>query len=351
MRIAFTHNCRRADSEDDAEFDSPETVAAICAGLAQSDHDVVAVEVTDLAPMAVAERLRAIAPDVVFNTVEGRHGRMREAFYPALFEMLGYPYTGSDAYTMTITLDKWLTKLIVSAHGVRTPRAQMLTAELADSSSTWRAFADFRWPVIVKPNFEGSSKGVSDHSVARDAAELRAIARQGLERFPAGVLVEEYIDGDDLTVPILQSVGGPERCGVLSAVSYYVEPSARSRYNLYDYRLKNRESDRVRACCPADISAALMDQLQRDTRTAVRALGIRDLGRADFRLSKDGCLYFLEMNALPSLEAGSSLFEAAAREGLSYAQTLARIVEHTAARARTAQSAGVCARTPSSADQ
>ena len=85
MRIAFTHNCRRTDAEADAEFDSPETVAAICAGLEQCGHDVVPVEVADLAPMAVADQLRALAPEVVFNTVEGRQGRMREAFYPVLF--------------------------------------------------------------------------------------------------------------------------------------------------------------------------------------------------------------------------------------------------------------------------
>ena len=210
----------------------------------------------------------------------------------------------------------------------------MLSADAVRASSDWEGWADFRRPVIVKPNFEGSSKGIGDDCVACDPASLRVIVQKALERFPSGVLIEELITGIDLTVPVVEAVGAPDRGGVLSPASYSVHPSARSRYNLYDYRLKNLQPDLVGVCCPAEISAALKAELQRDTLTAIRALGVRDLGRADFRLSEDGSLYFLEMNALPSLESCSSIFEATALEGLSYAQTLAHIVEHAAARAR-----------------
>src|SRR5258707_1881777 len=78
-----------------------------------------------------AARLEAYSPDLIFNTAEGRRGRFREAFYPALFDELGFPYTGSDAWVLAVTLDKALTKLILPEHGVISPRGQFVE-ELAD---------------------------------------------------------------------------------------------------------------------------------------------------------------------------------------------------------------------------
>src|SRR5262245_62274648 len=120
MRIAFTHNLRLTDSEEEAEFDSVETVSAIAGALTLSGHEVEKIEVSGPASH-LAARIEAFAPDLIFNTAEGRRGRAREAFYPALFEELGYPYTGSDAYVLTVTLDKWLTKTVPSGEGIDTP--------------------------------------------------------------------------------------------------------------------------------------------------------------------------------------------------------------------------------------
>src|SRR5678810_580987 len=86
-------------------------------------HRVERFEVSGPASRTVA-RLEAYSPDLIFNTAEGRRGRFREAFYPALFDELGLPYTGSDAYALAVTLDKQLTKLILKEHGIRTPEWQ-----------------------------------------------------------------------------------------------------------------------------------------------------------------------------------------------------------------------------------
>src|SRR5215471_6938196 len=127
MKIAFTHNLRLTDSEEEAEFDSVETVSAVAGALAAAGHDVEKVEVSGPASH-LAARLEAWAPDLIFNTAEGRRGRAREAFYPALFEELGFPYTGSDAYVLAVTLDKHMTKLVLSQHGVDCPRGKLITA-------------------------------------------------------------------------------------------------------------------------------------------------------------------------------------------------------------------------------
>src|SRR6476619_493908 len=136
MRIAFTHNLRLSDSEDEAEFDSAETVDAIAAGLRAGGHEVEKIEVTGPASR-LAERIESFSPDLIFTTAEGRRGRAREAFYPALFEELGFPYTGSEPWVLTVTLDKWLTKLHLAANGIDSPRGRLVMprdlAALGDS--------------------------------------------------------------------------------------------------------------------------------------------------------------------------------------------------------------------------
>ncbi len=105
-------------------------------------------------PTRVIARLEALTPDLIFNTAEGYKGKTREAFYPSLFDELGVPFTGSDAYTLCITLDKMLTKRVLSAYGVPTPRARLVSRATIESG----ALDDMVYPVIVKPNFEGSSE-------------------------------------------------------------------------------------------------------------------------------------------------------------------------------------------------
>src|SRR5438067_12856900 len=210
MRLALTHNLRLTDSEEEAEFDSRETIDALTAALERLGHRVEKIEVSGPASRTAA-RLEAFAPDLIFNTAEGRRGRFREAFYPALFDELGFPYTGSDAWVLAVTLDKTLTKLLLRDHGVVSPRGQFIE-EIADLK-----LEGWRWPVIVKPNFEGSSKGITQDSVVAEKGRLRAVVERQLSRFPAGVLVEEYIPGKDLTVAFLERCA-PERAGVLTPV-------------------------------------------------------------------------------------------------------------------------------------
>jgi len=165
MKIAFTHNLRMSDAEEEAEFDSAETVHAIAAAIEAAGHEVEKVEVSG-SVSNLLERIEAIDPDLVFNTAEGRRGRVREALYPALFDELGVPYTGSDAYTMALTLDKFMTKLMVGRRGIDTPRAELVTAERCNDIV--ERGLGLAFPVIVKPNWEGSSKGIDVDSVCGD---------------------------------------------------------------------------------------------------------------------------------------------------------------------------------------
>lgn len=325
MKIAFTHNLRLTDAEEEAEFDTVETVDAIAGALGAAGHEVEKIEVSGPASH-LAARIEAFAPDLIFNTAEGRRGRAREAFYPALFEELNYPYTGSDAYVLTVTLDKWLTKRTLAGHGMDTPRSRLVTAR---DMPTMEGSLGVSVPAIVKPNYEGSSKGIGDDSVARDWRSMRALVEKLVKTYPLGVLVEEFIPGVDITVPFIEGLGED---GVMPPVEYIIDASARSKYNIYDYRLKNLESHKVNVRCPAELPRDVQARLRVISKQIVRTIGMRDVGRIDFRLGDDGRIYFIEINALPSLEPGASLFAAAKTEGLSYDQTIAQIVKSAAVR-------------------
>jgi D-alanine-D-alanine ligase len=321
MRIALTHNLRLTDSEEEAEFDTRETVDALAGALERLGHRVERVEVSGPASRTVA-RLEAFGPDLVFNTAEGRRGRFREAFFPALFDELGMPYTGSDAYALALTLDKQLTKLVLAQHGVPTPRWQYI-----EDLDRLQVNA-LRYPVIVKPNFEGSSKGITQDSVVEDPLRLHEVVAAALARYPAGLLVEEFVVGRDVTVPFLEAAA-PERGGVLQPVEYVIDEAAAPgrRFAIYDYELKTKLDRAVQVRAPARVRRGQAERIHAVCRTIYRVLGIRDLGRIDLRLGDDGAVHFLEINALPSLEPGAGIYAAAALEGLHADAVLGAVVQ------------------------
>jgi D-alanine-D-alanine ligase len=328
LKIAFTHNLKTSDSELEAEFDTPETVNALAGALRSLGHEVQLVEVSG-PPSRVIARLEALQPDLVFNTSEGHAGRYREAFYPSVFEQLSLPFTGSDAYVCTLTLDKDMTKRVLRESGIPTPRSVLL------QSARRLKRLDLRFPLILKPNFEGSSKGITQDSVVENEEAFQLRLKELLKKYPTGVLVEEYIEGRDVTVPYIEGLATPFE-GVLTPVEYVFGEAALSarKYNIYDYALKNTESDAVSVRCPAVLDEEVEKELQQLSQKIVKVLGIRDFGRLDFRVTPSGAVYFIEVNALPSLEPGAGIYMAAERAGLaSVEETLGAILKSALKRA------------------
>jgi len=337
MRIAFTHNLQLSFCEEEAEFDTPHTVEMITRGLRSLGHEVEPVEVSGPASRLVA-RLEALNPDLIFNTAEGRIGKYREAFYPGLFEQLQFPFTGSDAYVCAVTLDKQLTKLLLERHGVRSPGGVVVR----HPSEVEAALRTLRFPIILKPNYEGSSKGITQDSVVEDPKRLRERLTELLASYPAGMLVEEYIVGTDAVVPFLEGVS-PKTGGVLEPGEYeYLDRSR--KYAIYDLELKQEGFGGLDIKIPSTFTAELRAELIRAGRAVFGSLGIRDLGRIDFRVTPEGEVFFLEVNALPSLESGASIYRSGKLAGLAndaavYERVIASAaqrfgIEATAARAR-----------------
>jgi D-alanine-D-alanine ligase len=321
MRIALTYNVRLTDSEEEAEFDSPETIDTIARTLEKAGHVVERVEVTGPASRLVAH-LEAFAPDLIFNCAEGRRGKMRRAFYPALFEELGIPYTGSDAYTLCVTLDKATKKRILASFGIPSPRGRLVTRD----SLKGGGLDDFAFPVIAKPNYEGSSKGISQRSVVDDPVELGKVLDELLGSYPEGILVERFIPGTDIRV--VRVDGAPK----LGPVEMAVDPAYPRNFAILDYALKHEDWKYVTRKTPPSLPKRTLERLDELSTRAFDALGMRDVSALDFRVGVDGEVHFLSAAPLPSLEPGTTVFVAMQAAGYDYDATIHAIVRSAAAR-------------------
>jgi len=321
MRIALTHNLRVTDSEEEAEFDSTETIAIIERALVRAGHRVEPVDVTGPASLLVT-RLEAFAPDIVFNLAEGHRGKTRRAFYPALFEELGVPSTGSDAYTLCVTLDKALTKKQLAGWGVPSPRGRFVTRAILRNGG----LDELAFPAIVKPNFEGSSKGIEQDNVVDDPIALGRALEDLLAKYPDGALVERYVPGIDVRVVHVEGLPA------LPAVETLVNPSYPRRHDIIDYKLANVDTRMVTRRAPALLPAPVAARLRDLTERTLSAFSLRDVAALDFRVGVDGEVWFLSATAIPSFARDGALFAAAGALDISRDATVMAVLRSAAAR-------------------
>jgi len=292
-RVGIACNIRTdRGSDGQAEFDEPETIAAIRAALEEDGYETVILEASDGFP----EKLEAAAPDIVFNIAEGKSGRCREAHIPAILEYYGVPFTGSDAAALSVALDKALTKRIAGSLGVETPPFSVIPKEI------WEIPDNLSFPVLIKPNAEGSSKGISDVCTARDAKELRELISRLAGGYGEDLLAETFIDGREFTVGI---IGNGPGLRVFEPMEVIFRKQ-NGPYKIYSYEIKKNFREYIRYQCPPDLPEEINNRMKRYAEVVYKALGCADFARADFRLSENGTVYFIEINPLPGLCPGYS---------------------------------------------
>ena len=309
-----------------AEWDTPETIEAVRAALAEI-HDVTLVEADEHA----LNTLRSMRPDIVFNMSEGLHGSSREAQMPAMLEMLRIPYTGSDPLTLAICLDKSRAKEILSYYNIPTPKFTVIhNAEEIDSVS-------IRFPAMVKPLHEGSSKGIFNSSLVQNRKELAREAANVIERYHEPALVEEYLDGREFTVAML---GNGESVNVLPIVEIRFDSLPAGVNRIYSFEAKwiwdRSDAPLDIFQCPAHLTPTLQSEIETICRNAYSVLRCRDWCRIDVRLDTNGKPHILELNPLPGIlpnpEDNSCFPKAARAAGMRYNQLLQTVVALAAKR-------------------
>ncbi len=237
--------------------------------------------------------------DVVFLALHGGAGE--DGRIQAVLDLAGLPYTGSNHIASATAMDKDLAKRLFRAAGVLTPDWLMAPATDEEVART------LGWPVVVKPNKQGSTVGLS---LVRDAAGLAA-AVELARRHDDEVMFERFIPGRELTVGILEEQPLP--------VGEII-----SRGEIFDYASKYQKGA-AQEIFPADLPAAATEEAQRAALRAHHALKLGAYSRIDFRMDPEGRFWCLEANSLPGMTANSLLPQAARVLGISFPQLCERI--------------------------
>jgi len=238
-----------------------------------------------------------------FIALHGRHGE--DGTVQGALELLGLPYTGSGVMASAIAIDKVMTKRLWLAEGLPTPRYVVLGADARTPAQTRTVPDTLGLPLIVKPPHEGSSIGVTKvagYSGVQAAVELAA-------RYDADVLCEEFIEGEEVTCPV---IGEGASARALPVVRIVAPEGA------YDYQNKYFTDD-VTYLVPSGLPAAEEAEIQRIVLAAYRALGCRGWGRADLMIrARDRQPFLLEMNTSPGMTGHSLVPKSAAAAGIAY---------------------------------
>jgi D-alanine-D-alanine ligase len=268
-------------------------------------------------------------PDVVFNLVEMFHGDPQlESAIAALFELYEIPYTGSAPFALELCQRKAITKQVLLKQGIATPGYRLLRTPKIPRRH------GLRYPLIVKPAREDASIGVEAGSVVYDYEQLLNRVKLVIESFDPPVLAEEFITGKELHVSIL----GNDPPQVLPIIEFDFSslPADYPAIITYDVKWNPLEQayHRVHAICPARLPKKIEQAVKAQALQAYQATFCRDYARIDVRLTESGAPFVLEVNPNPDLTESVSFMQSAERAGLSFSQTLRKIVEFALARGK-----------------
>jgi D-alanine-D-alanine ligase len=324
MHIVILHNRDHDLLEDDPGREAREDVQRVAAALAEAlDRAETRAE-----PLAVVgssfdfvDTLRRVKPDLVINLCESLAADSRgEMMVPCLLDILGLPYTGSSALSLALALHKPKAKELLRARGVSTPGFAVVTC-IEDVQKV-----DLPFPLIVKPSREDASVGVSTDSVVHDVDALRRVCEAVLRTFKQPALVEQFIAGKEVYVPLLGN--SPRRALPLTEIRFgeYFD----TRPNIVTYASKwepNSPDWNNTPTGPAQVDAALRERLVRTAMDAFTALDCQDYGRVDLRVSPEGIPYVIDINPNCDLHPSAGYALTAASAGMDYPTLANTLVE------------------------
>lgn len=331
MKIGITYNLKSEIDyaspqqllADDTfeEFDAEETIDSIKDVLEKNGHSVVKLGWG----IEAIKRLLYEEIDFVFNMAEGYSTRNRESHMPALLEMLEIPYSGSDALTLSLALDKIQAKGIMRLNNIPTPDYYVLqTQEDIDLLA-----AKLEYPLFVKPAWQGSSKGIRYNSKVNDRKNLTERFKNLIKNYPGEpVLVEQFIHGREFSVGVLGNKD-PKAVGIMQ-----ISPKAGDyRQFFYSLEIKRDYKRKAAYTCPPDIGPLLKKNIEELASKTFRVFGCRDVARIDLRVDDSDNIYVLELNPLPGLSGEySDIIIMARKMGWTYEGFITAILNHAISR-------------------
>ena len=304
-----------------------EEYQAIVEALHEEGFDARSVNLNDNAA-TLLNVVTQSPPDAVFNLVEFFHNDLhREGAVAGFYELFRMRYTGASAFCLFLCRRKGLTKKLLLQNGLATPSFIVLESPEVDPNH------GLHYPLIIKPSWQDGSAGVESDSVVYDFAGLASQLDGVFDRYGAPILVEEFIEGTELHVSIL----GNDPPVALPLIEYDFSELDDDHPPVITYDIKWNPLvlpyHKVHSVCPARIDSAIEEQVRDIALKAYNATFCRDYARIDMRLGKDGIPYILEVNPNPDLTEGVSFMESAETAGLSFSETLKRIVNYALERA------------------
>lgn len=324
MRIAILHNHDHALLEDDPGREAREDVVRVAAAmrtaLLKSKHSVTLVPVEqDL--LGIHETIGGDKPDMVLNLCESLAGDARgEMLVPAMLDLIQVPYTGSSALSLALALHKNKAKEILRARGVPSPDF-CIVEHVEDLTRV-----ELPFPLIVKPSREDASMGIDFDSVVTTRQGLGRAVAKVLRTFHQPALVERFIEGREVYVPLLGN--HPRRALPLSEIqfgnAFVGKPNVVSYKAKWDLESAEfMESPSALATLPPAIEARCVEVAV----AAFEALECRDYGRVDLRVDASGQPFVIDINPNCDLHPQAGFAKAAEAAGLSYADLALHLVD------------------------
>jgi D-alanine-D-alanine ligase len=293
--------------EDTAEFDKIGTVNALEAVVSGMGFDT---EKIGNAFQLIESLVQGKKWDLVLNIAEGLYGDGRESVVPAILDQYKIPYVFSGPVILGVSLNKYLTRLIVSSAGVPVSPG-MLISKKADIEK-----CRLRYPLFIKPVSEGTGKGITEKNMLKSPSDLKEMAEFLLGRFDQPALVEEYLPGREFTVGLIGSAGEAVAIGGMEIIC---------RDNLpYSVEFKENYQE---FCQYIPMDPNFAEEAKKVALDAWTALGGLDAGRVDVKTDRDGKLCFMEVNPLAGLHPVDSDLPILSRfSGIEYQELIERIV-------------------------
>ena len=301
-KVAILYNLNRGKDEYETEFDSELTINSIFNAL-KDNYKLKKIEAVK--DFSWINEVIKFKPDLVFNICEGFYGPARECVNPAILEQFNINYSGPDSTNLLMCHNKFLVKNLVS-NICNTPNGYSI-AKLDDI----KKLKDIKYPVIVKLNSEGSSMGLSNKSIVNNFNELKKQTKWLLSNYNRNVLIEEYIDGKDISMIYIEGKGSLGPCSVECDSLFY------------DYEMKTTKDSEVNI---EPIKGDYKDLKEIVNKIATR-LDIKGYAKMDFRI-KNGKYYLIEVNPQVSFHPEGEFITCAKKDGYQFNDVINYIVEY-----------------------